>query len=529
MKKIFFLPAFFLAVFLTTGSVKAQEVDLQIRNAYVQTFNGDDDYQVCFLIVVIQNNGSDDFEGDLDISFSDGNMTGLTTFSGKIVARGMANISVLSSPKDITYSLYVDPDNKVQERNEDNNNLSFKASEPRVCLLSGRLIAEGSMDTLYITPGEIYAEQFFVQDLNGHNSIIGIDFKMITPDLGDKDCHFSTAINYIHNIEEGYTSLIKEKLFDSYKMLGVTLIANSSEVARNAYWMGCYHGEGDRLQVGEIGRIRINAEVAQTNLQTSNTYANRVIKIRDAVRGDVTGDGVVDYEDFQLLKKVVDEDLYNNSSWGDNMYTRKGINYGAGRILFSRPDFLSVALLNIWLNSPNDPLVQGLGIGKLMSTTMPGGEASSVKMISNSFTVSENGEVFIDAPEADIYNVVAQGSEGQVIQHTGRLGEEIILPSDAKIIHVETVKIKNGTTGLFSPAQAGPKVSVYPNPVTDHIKISSPEAGKLSVMNLSGQEIFSNSINANETLNLDAQNWLKGIYLVKIATDNGQSTVKVVK
>lgn len=309
----------------------------------------------------------------------------------------------------------------------------------------------------------------------------------------------------------------------------MTSLVNSSGMAFNYYWLGSYWGLANYLKVGDIARINVSADVAQTNLSNSSHYLSRILKIRDAIRGDITGDGVVNREDFDLLKKVVADNLYDFWNFRPNMYTKKGVNYGAGRIIFAQPDFLSVALLNIWLNNPNDPLVQGLGIGKLMSENLPGSEASSVKPIDNTFTISENGEVTVDAPDADVYNVIAQDVNGKMIQRTGRIGEEIILPANAKNIRVETVKIKNGATGLFSPTQAGPKVSVFPNPVTDYVNISSPEAGKLSVVNLNGQEIYSSPINANEILNLSTSDWEKGVYLIKISTTNGQSTVKVVK
>ena len=91
------------------------------------------------------------------------------------------------------------------------------------------------------------------------------------------------------------------------------------------------------------------------------------------------------------------------------------------------------------------------------------------------------------------------------------------------------MKIKNGVTRLFAPLQNEPTISVYSNPVIDYVNINSMETGRVSVLNLSGQEIHSQSINAQERLTLSTSDWSKGIYLIKIFTANGQSTVKVVK
>lgn len=522
MKKLLLI---LMAAFLVAG-VNAQ-VDLQVNRVYFQKYENNSGKIYEQLRIVIQNNGPDAYEGRFSLAIFGAGATKEIIFDGKIQYGGLYEIGLDLSSESLI-SVQLDSRNQVAETNEDNNWWHFKSDEPLVKLLASDLIAYDLRDTLYLTPGEVYSEQFSVRDMNGLKSIIGVDFKMRTYDLGDKDCYFSTTFTYVQNMREGYEASITEEANGSYKMLGLTLLANSSEAASDYHWLGSYWGLANYLKVGEIARIDISADVAQADLSSSSHYVSRILKIRDAIRGDITGDGTVNREDFGLLKNVVGNYLYN--PWGiwPNMYTNKGVNYGAGRIIFSQPDFLSVALLNIWLNNPNDPLVQGLGIGELMSKNLPGSEASAVKPIDNTFAVSENGEVTIDAPEADVYNIVAQDVNGKMIQRTGRLGEEIILPADAKNIRVETAKIKNGTTGLFN-ASVGPKISVFPNPVTDYVNISSPEKGKMSVISLSGQEIYSSAINAQESLTLSTGDWEKGVYLIKIATENGQSTVKVVK
>ena len=522
MKKSYLL--IFVAAFFAASFVNAQ-VDLQIQKAFSYT-----SYlysPATQLFVVVQNNGPDDFEGAFEIAVTADDFGWQKTFSGSIPALGTKEIALFNSPKDIEYHLVIDPNDKIRERNESNNWFCYKADEPQIRLMSNGLIARDVFDTLYVTPGEFYDDQFVITDMNDHSSIIGVDFNMRTYDYSNQ-IGFSTSFTYINNIMDGYTCYVKES-FEFGREMNVTLLANSSEYAASRYWLGYFWGYGES-EVGKVSDIYIFAKFAQTNLQNGTDYVNRSIKTRDVVRCDINGDGVVNREDFDMLQMVVEKNLFNsfNSFGKKHRYTKKGVNYGAGRILFSQPDFLSVALLNIWLNNPNDELVKGLGIGQLMSETMPGSAASSIMPINNTFSV-ENGELIIEAFGADVYNVVAQTADGKMIQRTGRLGENITLPLDAKNIHVETVKIKGSTTGLFGISKTGVDVSIFPNPVTDYLQISSPESGKLSVLNLNGQEIYSSSINANEMLNLDAQTWTKGIYLVKIITATGQSTVKVAK
>lgn len=526
MKKIIFI---LLAAFFAAG-INAQ-VDLEVSSTKFFYYFDSNEQVARSLVIVIQNNGPDDYEGQFFVSVSGEGVFREVATQGKIRCGEIHEVVVGVPLSDSPISVHIDSRDYVVEANEGNNWWGFKGEEPLIRLLSGNLIARDLRDTTWLTPGEVYGESFAImnRNLNGHNSMIGVDLEMTTHDLGDKDCYFSTAFTYVQNIQAGYKAAVKEEFYGSYKKLGVTLLANSSEMASDYHYLCSYWGLANYLKVGDIGRINIFVKVAQTDLNNSSQYASRILKVRDAIRGDINGDGVVTFEDFDLLKSVVSNNLYNPWEIMSGMYTKKGVNYGAGRVLFSSPDFLSVALLNIWLNNPKDPLVQGLGIGELMSTAMPGSSASSIKSIDNTFTVSENGKVVIDAPDADVYNVVAQDTDGRMIQRTGRIGEEISLPIDAKNVRVETVKIKNGTTGLFSATQTGPQISVYPNPVVDYLNINSPEDGQLSILNVNGQETYSQPINAQESLTLSTGDWGKGVYLIKIATGNGQSTVKVVK
>lgn len=73
-------------------------------------------------------------------------------------------------------------------------------------------------------------------------------------------------------------------------------------------------------------------------------------------------------------------------------------------------------------------------------------------------------------------------------------------------------------------------ISLYPNPTNELLHITSDEKiQKLEVTNITGQVLFSESVN-DKTFQLQLQNFTEGIYFVKLLYANGMSlTKKVVK
>lgn len=72
------------------------------------------------------------------------------------------------------------------------------------------------------------------------------------------------------------------------------------------------------------------------------------------------------------------------------------------------------------------------------------------------------------------------------------------------------------------------KLSVYPNPIQDFTTIKT--ANKIEtaeVYNLAGQLVFSSKVNGDKKINLS--NLKSGIYILKVKTDKGTETVKLMK
>jgi len=70
---------------------------------------------------------------------------------------------------------------------------------------------------------------------------------------------------------------------------------------------------------------------------------------------------------------------------------------------------------------------------------------------------------------------------------------------------------------------------IYPNPVNDILNISFElEISSVAIYNLLGQEVFSKSINTNETT-IDVSNLSAGTYLLRVKSNDTVETIKVIK
>lgn len=538
MKKLVTLFALVGLMAYSSYALAQTKVDLQIRNVCVERFSdGNSQYSVEFLCAVVQNNGPDDFDGTFSVSASaaDKSVYAEQEFTGKINQGETVTICVIGSPATDCYDLHVDCGKSVSETNEDNNYFYFLRGNPQVGIISGWRDGDlGHNDTLRVLPGEFFYSQFSLQDFNNAKSIIGVNYSIFSFDFGHAN---SPLINFGIQSEADLsngTYSFKDKDYyynnqgKNYPETSFTWMADNSDDALSYLWLGNFSGENTSSVVGEVKDIYINADVAlmyqgATNTTSRSISFTRSIKTIDRVRGDVNDDGVVDQTDIDILTEVVAENLYNPCIPTSNIYQEHGINYGAGIVLFSRPDFVSNCLLNIWIHDKTDPLVQGFGIGELMSARYQ----PAVEKVSNSFSIN-GSKLAINAPGADLYNVAGQTAEGKAFQVTGKIGEQIVIPEGLKRISVETVKIRQNATSITSSQKTD--ISVYPNLVTDYVTIKSDgkEAASVKIIDLGGKIIFSSKLQGEE-LKVDASNWTEGIYLVNLVTNSGKKTVKIIK
>lgn len=531
MKKSLLLLLAAILVCLCASAASAQ-VDLQVRNAYIYKFTDpNSDYQVEFLRVVVQNNGPDDFVGQFYISASDGSKRGSQDFVGVIKSRHTVDISVVGSPTLSPYSFFIDPEGKVEETDEGNNYFYFDRDEPQVAIIdSWTGLKLKSQDTLYVLPGEYLYSQFSLTDF-GKESIIGIRYEIFSYNfVGESNLDFGVQIASDNNFHDGtYSYRGTNYYYDqgcNYPKTTFSWMANSSEAAVDYWRLGNFSGENS-VPVGEVRDIYLfaNVAVSLSDKTTASSWLNlsRSIKTIDRIRGDVNDDGVVNQEDVNILVDVVTDNSYNPCIPSPGIYQERGLNYGAGIVLFSRPDLVSNCLLNIWVHDKNDPLVQGLGIGEMMSSRFQ----SAIEKVANTFTMS-GSELLISAPGADIYNVSAVQKDGQLFQKTGRMGEEIAIPDPDLRYSVETVRLNSSqaVTRLFAPTSNKDLVVVRSTKIEDAVEVSG--SGQVTIVNLGGQEMFSGRIQ-DENLTIPSAAWPAGMYVLTATSDKGRQAIKLVK
>jgi len=83
-------------------------------------------------------------------------------------------------------------------------------------------------------------------------------------------------------------------------------------------------------------------------------------------------------------------------------------------------------------------------------------------------------------------------------------------------------KVQEVTTEIVSTSSS--KIKIYPNPASDHITIETSQDltnGLIAVYNIKGQKIIEKSIKAGD-VDLDTHNLAKGIYIMKISSNNQQ-------
>ena len=508
MKKCFFaLVSLLIICSANISASESHQVDLQIANAFF--LNGK-------MMVIVQNNGPDIFDGEICVS-SEGK-EGTLAYAiapGSSVPVTISGITITL----IEYNIVVDPKNVIKETKEFNNGFSFSPGVPKFQILNHfGTVEEYFRDTLYVLPGEYFRQNLgSIWEVDGTKCIIGVKTDVYSSvSAVCEQCMYRPFLPISDPDLLGGTL----DVFERYGILNFTWMANGSWAARSSLPLGEFHGVAskDAYTVGDCGSFSIYLEIAINNLDWNYSSMEKVIKKTDRIRCDVNDDGKVDYSDLAIMNKVVCQGLFNPYYSFEGLNTKSGLNYGAGIILFSQPDFVSNCLLNIWLNDETDPLVQGLGIGKMMSAFSD----LVVENVSNT-TSFQGDELIIDAPSADIYNVTANLPDGTLFQATGKMGETVNVPDLTLNYRVETVRLNSPELVTALSKEVKGEAQFYSS--KDELRISGSENGMIKIFDLSGRLVQTVAATGNEQ-SVDISNYKSGLYIVK--TKTGQ-TFKFVK
>jgi len=132
---------------------------------------------------------------------------------------------------------------------------------------------------------------------------------------------------------------------------------------------------------------------------------------------------------------------------------------------------------------------------------------ATIKLNNTVYSIPSNGVIVIDNVPAGL-NTIVQGS-----------GES----------HLYYLKTSYSTLGLNDNNSKTPKLTVYPNPVTDRLNISN--VASQTIKNVTIYSITGSVVKtiANPSDSIDVSNLNSGNYLVKVTTDQGTTTQKIIK
>jgi hypothetical protein len=215
-------------------------------------------------------------------------------------------------------------------------------------------------DTVFLLPGELFTNVYNIQttatDSNGY--ILSYFYK----------CYDET-LKY-NNYIKGDVSYFAVN-FNGNAYIGhepnYTYVKSLPDSSNTAVWLrtaACI----SFVSSGVMARYSLSYSVDAMfrNLTTSAADGQENFCFLDRYRGDINGDNKVDSADVALAAGFVD-DCFPNSLPG--RYAKDGNNFGA--IILpgqSIPTTLvGPTLLNIWVHNHNDPIVQNLGFGQLIS------------------------------------------------------------------------------------------------------------------------------------------------------------------
>lgn len=101
--------------------------------------------------------------------------------------------------------------------------------------------------------------------------------------------------------------------------------------------------------------------------------------------------------------------------------------------------------------------------------------------------------------------------------------------SDADQFYLSLDNIRITKASLSTNDIKNKKLSYYPNPVKDVLKIDNVTTIKnIKIYDLKGTEIVTKSYDS-KNVKIDISDLIKGIYLVRIESENGAETIKIVK
>lgn len=275
----------------------------------------------------------------------------------------------------------------------------------------------------------------------------------------------------------------------------------------------------------------VAVNVIDSNRQPYHYFSEKTLIWMDGIRGDIDGDGNVGPNDVKVLLGCLNDHKAR--------YNQTGLNSGKGIVLFHNPDLISSYLINVWIHSSSNPLVQGLGIGRPMSeTTYSSGiakPAGSTIVRNMPYDSKITGNLMTITTQGHAVNVTAILPDGKLWQETRWVenGEvSIQIPNPGLKYNIESTWIPGKADIQTSVSGSSPTafatLANHPNPFNPSTTIdySLAKAGNIAieVYNIVGQRVATlvdGSMSAGKhSVIWNAKNLSAGIYFCILKSEN---------
>ncbi|MFW0862056.1 MAG: T9SS type A sorting domain-containing protein [Candidatus Komeilibacteria bacterium] len=383
------------------------------------------------------------------------------------------------------------------------------------------------VDTLYMLPQQQLSYNIHVNQVNWVQNIVALEYHSYAYWQGEL---LSMPV-YNWNIEEnGYPAIPGASYYtenDPFWRYQIVLTQN---------WLA-WHTIGtvnyQNLQpVGHELRIENQLTVLNSDLATTYIHNTKHIISQDGILGDISGDGMVDMTDVELLTPY--SQIQPSSEW----FTNEGLNYGRGSILFvSNIGLVDLFLVNLYVVDPNHPMFSNyeLGIGELMSEVQPPFVVPSVSSLSGNELTIET-----DAYAVCVKTILPDGTMWSEQQFVANEHATIIIPNPSLEYEVTAVQLNSALAtdeeGQLSPSEFRLNQN-YPNPFNPSTTISYflPSNGpvELTIFSMTGETIKTivsdeqPAGNHSILIDLGQKNLSSGIYLYRLVTPDYQATRKL--
>ncbi|MCX6798046.1 MAG: T9SS type A sorting domain-containing protein [Candidatus Falkowbacteria bacterium] len=329
-------------------------------------------------------------------------------------------------------------------------------------------------DTIFLVPGQYFNLQYAFKEIHDWKKIIQFVLTAnysgfaCTPGVAQPDDYywFHWQSSSLWSSPQGYC--YGGNYCCQYGTDNSSFGWSSTYTQLKGAYLGLFEGIACGLNIGQTYKFTLNLEITESGPGGYGNIYHKTLtqyfKIVDGVRGDANGDSQVTEEDQLILIDGINGGLTNLWQNYAGNYSATGLNYYRCHMLRTYPTLMDACYQNVWVWDPFEPLVQGLGIGELLSL-----DSCSVA----------------DCILANLFGKSTPSSK------------------EAKLS-----KLINDWL-----------VSVYPNPFVDKISIHAPP-GKIEIFDATGRQVKSDMIGEGDLL-IATGDFKPGLYIIKYSNKFG--------